>query len=148
MGASTVEPSANELPNRREFLGKACTASACATCVLAGVPVAGYLFPGEAGAGAGPVSFPSADLCEGAGKLVRVGSRRVLVIRSGGQLTAVDAKCTHLACIIAWDSASQLIRCNCHGGVFHPDGKRISGPPPRDQESIPVRESGDRVIVG
>ncbi|RPH35304.1 MAG: twin-arginine translocation signal domain-containing protein, partial [Planctomycetota bacterium] len=97
-----MEPN-TEQSSRRDFLSKACIASCGATCALTAVPVVTYLLPGEAGAATGPVQIKSSDLPEGAARIVRVGTKKVLVIRNGGKLTAVDAKCTHLGCIVAWD---------------------------------------------
>ena len=142
-----MEPNTAEPTSRRDFLGMTCIASCGATCALAAVPVVSYLLPGEAGAATGPVAIKSGDLPEGAARIVRVGTKKVLVIRNGGKVTAVDAKCTHLGCIVAWDPGVKQIRCYCHGGKFAPDGKRIEGPPPRDQAPFKVEESGDRILI-
>jgi len=40
--------------------------------------------------------------------------------------------CTHLGCPVRWFEASGLFMCPCHGGVFYADGRRASGPPPRE----------------
>ena len=141
-----MEPN-TEQSSRRDFLSKACIASCGATCALTAVPVVTYLLPGEAGAATGPVQIKSTDLPEGAARIVRVGTKKVLVIRNGGKLTAVDAKCTHLGCIVAWDPGAKQIRCFCHGGKFEADGKRIDGPPPRDQAPFKIEESGDKVLI-
>lgn len=142
-----MEPNSVEPTSRRDFLGAACVASCGATCALAAVPVVNYLLPGEAGAAAGPVQIKSSDLPEGAARIVRVGTSKVLVIRNGGKLTAVNAVCTHLKCVVAWDPAAKIIRCYCHGGKFEADGKRIDGPPPRDQAPFKVEESGDKILI-
>lgn len=143
-----MEPNETQQTSRRDFLGKACVASGCATCALAAAPAVGYLLPGESGGSGGPVQLKSGDLPEGAARIVRLGGKRVLAIRTGGKLTAVEAKCTHLGCVIAWDPAAKLIRCNCHGGIFTPEGKRLEGPPPRDQAPVKIEESSDRIVIG
>ena len=143
-----MQPNDAPLPSRRDFLGSACFTSCGATCALAAIPAVTYLFPSEAGAATGPVQLKSSDLPEGSARIVSVGSKKVLVIRNGGKLTAVAARCTHLGCIVAWDPAAKKIRCNCHGGIFEPDGRRIEGPPPRDQAPFKIEESADRVLIG
>lgn len=40
--------------------------------------------------------------------------------------------CAHLGCPVSWFPQSGLFMCPCHGGVYYADGKRASGPPPRD----------------
>ena len=39
--------------------------------------------------------------------------------------------CAHLGCPVTWFPQSGLFMCPCHGGVYHDDGERASGPPPR-----------------
>jgi Rieske Fe-S protein len=71
----------------------------------------------------------------------------VLVVRAGKTLTAMAATCTHLACLVEWDAKGRLVRCNCHGGVFTADGKRVSGPPPRDLAPFRATVKGGRVFL-
>jgi Rieske Fe-S protein len=40
--------------------------------------------------------------------------------------------CAHLGCPVSWFPESGLFMCPCHGGVYYADGRRASGPPPRD----------------
>jgi hypothetical protein len=40
--------------------------------------------------------------------------------------------CAHLGCPVQFFQESGLFMCPCHGGVYYGDGKRASGPPPRD----------------
>jgi Rieske Fe-S protein len=39
--------------------------------------------------------------------------------------------CAHLGCPVEWFPQSGLFMCPCHGGVYHANGDRASGPPPR-----------------
>jgi menaquinol-cytochrome c reductase iron-sulfur subunit len=39
--------------------------------------------------------------------------------------------CAHLGCPVEWFQESGLFLCPCHGGVYHGNGDRASGPPPR-----------------
>jgi quinol---cytochrome c reductase iron-sulfur subunit, bacillus type len=51
---------------------------------------------------------------------------------AGEQFAVFAINCTHLGCPVRWFQESELFMCPCHGGVFYADGKRASGPPPRD----------------
>lgn len=134
---------------RRDFLGQACAAAACASCALAALPVSDYLVPRPDRALSGPVTVAKVDdIPEGSAKVVRVGAAAVLLVRHAGQLRAMSAECTHLSCIVEWDSRQSKIVCNCHGGLFEPDGRKISGPPKSDLAPLPVRVVGDRIILG
>jgi Rieske Fe-S protein len=133
--------------SRRDFLGAACALSACATCALAGVPVARYLAPVPEARLSGPVDVGPDDLPDGAAKAVEKGAVPLLIIRSGGKLTAVNATCTHLACLVKWDGKSGLIRCPCHSATFRPDGTGPTTPATRELQSFPVRSENGRLIV-
>jgi Rieske Fe-S protein len=56
-----------------------------------------------------------------------------------GRLHAVSGRCTHLGCLVAWNTAERTWDCPCHGSRFTHDGKVIQGPAvddlaPRDLE--------------
>ncbi len=51
------------------------------------------------------------------------------IIRSGGDngekpgVIAVSAACTHMGCIVQWQSSDRKYHCPCHGGLFSEYGK-------------------------
>lgn len=45
-----------------------------------------------------------------------------------GVLHVVPARCTHLGCLVAWNSAERSWDCPCHGSRFDVDGAVITGP--------------------
>jgi Rieske Fe-S protein len=47
------------------------------------------------------------------------------------QFRIFAVNCAHLGCPVEWFPQSGLFMCPCHGGVYHADGERASGPPPR-----------------
>jgi len=132
---------------RRDFLGKACCASACATGLVAAVPIAHYLKPQLSLLPTGPVDVGADTLQDGTGKVVTVGPLILLIVRNAGRLTAVNAKCTHLSCLVKWDDKSKLIRCPCHSATFEADGTKPTLPAPRSLASFPVRSENGRLIV-
>ena len=65
-------------------------------------------------------------------KIVRFGSEPVIVVRvSEMDFRAFSAVCTHLACIVEYRKANQMIGCNCHNGQFNLQGQVVGGPPPK-----------------
>jgi Rieske Fe-S protein len=65
----------------------------------------------------------------GEGRIVRHGARKLAVYRSDDDtLTVRSAVCTHLYCIVDWNSAEKTWDCPCHGSRFAVDGTVINGP--------------------
>src|SRR4029077_7384301 len=63
------------------------------------------------------------------------------------QVTAIDSTCTHLGCLVAWDTEAQLFRCPCHGGIYDRTGAVKDGPPPEALPKLAPRIDGERVLV-
>ena len=80
-----------------------------------------YLMPGE---------LDSVDeLKPGQGGIVRDGISKVAVCRDeSGKLHLNSAVCTHLGCLVHWNSTEQCWDCPCHGSHFAPDGSVLCGP--------------------
>ncbi|MBF2009567.1 MAG: FAD-dependent oxidoreductase [Chlorogloeopsis fritschii C42_A2020_084] len=71
-----------------------------------------------------------ADVAPGEGKLLTINGHKIAAYRDEeGQIHAVSATCTHLGCIVNWNSAEKSWDCPCHGGRYNCDGKVLHGPP-------------------
>jgi glycine/D-amino acid oxidase-like deaminating enzyme/nitrite reductase/ring-hydroxylating ferredoxin subunit len=70
-----------------------------------------------------------ADLAPGEGRVIGDGLVQKAVHRDDdGRLHAVSARCTHLGCIVRWNSAERTWDCPCHGSRFEPGGAVANGP--------------------
>jgi menaquinol-cytochrome c reductase iron-sulfur subunit len=58
---------------------------------------------------------------------------------ANGGLIVLSAVCTHLGCTVPWVEAEKKFICPCHLGTFSPEGKLISGPPPRDMDRLQTK---------
>ena len=88
------------------------------------------------------------DFAVNTGKIVKFGSRPVLLIRSGEtEWRAFSGTCTHLDCTVQYQAPNRQIWCACHNGFYDMNGRVVSGPPPRPLEEFAVHIRGDEVIV-
>ena len=72
----------------------------------------------------GPESVERGD-----GRVLRVDGRHIACHRDdAGALHMVSATCTHLGCLVRWNTAERTWDCPCHGSRFTVDGAVIGGP--------------------
>ena len=92
-----------------------------------------YVTPGE---------VKSADeIPPGSGALIRRGLHKIACYRDDkGTVHERSAVCTHLKCIVDWNSMEKSWDCPCHGSRFDPYGKVLNGPAISDLE--PAAEDG------
>jgi glycine/D-amino acid oxidase-like deaminating enzyme/nitrite reductase/ring-hydroxylating ferredoxin subunit len=77
----------------------------------------------------------TAELPSGSGEVVEWNGEKVAVYKTEtGAVNAVSAVCTHLGCIVNWNSAERSWDCPCHGSRFSSDGHVIQGPANKDLE--------------
>ena len=68
-------------------------------------------------------------LKSGEGRVVRNGLKKIAACRDqNGKLHLHSASCTHLGCVVHWNTLEQCWDCPCHGSQFAPDGTALNGP--------------------
>lgn len=71
------------------------------------------------------------EIAAGQGAVIQDGMKKIAVYRDKeGELHAVSAKCTHLGCVVHWNSAEKSWDCPCHGSRFGVSGEVLHGPAP------------------
>jgi glycine/D-amino acid oxidase-like deaminating enzyme/nitrite reductase/ring-hydroxylating ferredoxin subunit len=77
------------------------------------------------------------EIAAGEGAVVRNGVRKLAVYRDeAGELHRLSATCTHLGCVVHWNSAERSWDCPCHGSRFDLDGQVLHGPAAQALERI------------
>ena len=81
--------------------------------------------PGSVGSGADALKA----IAPGEGRVLAIGKERLAVYRNGnGQLSALSPVCTHLGCLVHWNTTEKSWDCPCHGSRFDPHGRVLNGP--------------------
>ncbi|HEX2641386.1 MAG TPA: FAD-dependent oxidoreductase [Thermoanaerobaculia bacterium] len=87
-----------------------------------------------------PTVHDLGEIAVGEAKVVDFRGDKLAVYReSPGQLHAVSAVCTHLYCLVHWNSAEKTWDCPCHGGRYAPNGEVLEGPPVQPLKPVEVR---------
>jgi Rieske Fe-S protein len=69
------------------------------------------------------------QIAPGSGAVVRRGMSKIAIYRDDqGNIHERSAVCTHLYCIVDWNSGERTWDCPCHGSRFDPFGRVINGP--------------------
>ncbi len=138
---------------RRGFFQWALGVAVVATVGGVVVPIIGYLWPPTrqaAGGAARVLVGATKDLPVGQAKVLPVNDKPVIVVNTAqGGVKAFSAICTHLGCVVEWNSSKQYIACPCHDGRFNATtGAVISGPPPTPLPPVRVSIENDQIYVG
>ena len=66
----------------------------------------------------------------GRGGILRRGIDKIAAFRDeNGELHLCSAACTHMKCIVHWNSLERCWDCPCHGSQFAIDGTALNGLP-------------------
>jgi Rieske Fe-S protein len=160
---------ANAGSSRRGFLSFLTELVLAIIALIVAVPAFGYLLAPlrrKAGAAEGATPFLDAghlaDFSVGQWRLVALDlvqedgwkktrvRHSVWVLRqkdAGQGVVVLSTICPHLGCPINWHTDQSQFVCPCHGGVFSADGRHISGPPPRNMDSLESEVRDGRLWV-
>jgi glycine/D-amino acid oxidase-like deaminating enzyme/nitrite reductase/ring-hydroxylating ferredoxin subunit len=77
------------------------------------------------------------DIPAGEGHILREGMTKVAAYRDeDGILHKCSAACTHLGCIVQWNSGEKSWDCPCHGSRFDTNGHVLNGPARKPLEDL------------
>jgi cytochrome b6-f complex iron-sulfur subunit len=134
--------------NRRGFLDWMIGACTAVTTAALALPAMLYLWPAAKGGKSEDVEVKGgAELKPGDHTIIQVRGKAVIVRRDSSGLTAYSAVCTHLGCLVKWESAKREFFCPCHAAVFDAEGRVVSGPAPAPLPQYKVKEVGGKVYV-
>ncbi len=144
-----MEQDATTPKQRRFFLSVllAGTGSAVAAATL--WPVWRFLSPREKAEGQVQVSIARSKVGVGQAHFFNFRGQPAVVLQpEPGSFAAFSAVCTHLGCIVQWQSDKGEFLCPCHAGRFSAQGEVLGGPPPKPLETLPVSTRDGQITVG
>ena len=86
------------------------------------------------------------DVPPGEGMLVKSHGKTLAVYRTdSGDVRALSAVCTHMACLVKWNKAERSWDCPCHGSRFDTEGNVVDGPAISPLAPVSLEAPGDEV---
>jgi Rieske Fe-S protein len=153
-GRSPMKASEAAAPSdasRRRWITGLLGTSLGATIVSFLYPVLRFLVPpiaSEPSQSEVELDVKASQILPNTARIVPFAGRAVLLLRTAsGELRALTATCTHLACTVQYRPERADIWCACHNGVYDLNGTNVSGPPPRPLTKLEVNVRGERVVI-
>jgi len=142
---------ADQDQSRRRWLTYLLGTSLGASLVSFLYPVLRYVVPpvsSEPSLSEIELDVKATDILPNSGRIVPFSGKPVILFRTAaGELKALTATCSHLACTVQFRGDRSDIWCACHNGVYDANGTNISGPPPRPLTKLDVAVRGDKVVI-
>nr|YP_009530976.1 plastoquinol--plastocyanin reductase [Paulinella micropora]AXY63665.1 plastoquinol--plastocyanin reductase [Paulinella micropora] len=148
---------------RRQFMNLLTFGSVTGVALGALYPVVNYFIPPRAqGAGGGVTAkddLGNTVTATGWLSTHKPGSRNLvqglkgdptyLIVEGEGAITdyGINAICTHLGCVVPWNSGANKFMCPCHGSQYDATGKVVRGPAPLSLALANVSVENDTVFL-
>lgn len=135
--------------NRRNFLRSLLVFLGSIAFVSFAYPLVRFLEPPGAGAKAVKVTIKKGDIPPGSAKDIVINNTPAIVINIPDKgFIALSKVCTHLGCLVDYDSSKRRLVCPCHAGVYSLEGNVLSGPPPKPLLKYAVKVQGEDIEIG
>ena len=79
------------------------------------------------------------ELANGEAKVVKYEGDSIAMYKDeNGAVHSVSPACTHIDCLVAWNTAEKVWECPCHGSRFNEEGEMFTAPARKDLEKIEI----------
>jgi len=135
-------------PARRRFVELCIAGCGVASAGAVSYPVVAFLGRATSLEGSQTVKVPVAELSEDQARYVDWQGQQVVVLYTGRVPKVLSASCSHLGCLVAWDSTKHVFHCPCHGAIFDDQGKPLGGPVSAPLAAVPFQIVEEHVVIG
>ena len=160
-----TQMSPSDVPSmgRRQFMNLLTFGTATGVALGALYPVANFFMPLRAGGGTGGTTAKDelgnsvtasgwlSSHAAGDRSLVQglKGDPTYLIIDGDEAIGnfGINAICTHLGCVVPWNSGENKYICPCHGSQYDANGKVVRGPAPLSLALTHIDVEDDNVLV-
>lgn len=95
------------------------------------------------------VTLKRGDIPSGSAKDIVINNTPAVVLNLPDKgFVALSKVCTHLGCLVEYDSSKKRLLCPCHAGIYSLDGNVVSGPPPKPLHKYSVKVQGEEIVIG
>ena len=149
---------------RRQFMNLLTFGTITGTALGAPYPVIKYFIPPTVGGASGGViakdelgndvsvnKFIASHPSAGERALVQglKGDPTYIIVEGEQALTSygLNAVCTHLGCVVPWNSSENKFMCPCHGSQYDNTGKVVRGPAPLSLALVHATVEDDKISL-
>jgi cytochrome b6-f complex iron-sulfur subunit len=153
VGERSARPQPAARPSRRSLLLTGAAGIAAGVAAVIGIEQVTKSAPKTAGRplvenGSWKPVKALAELPEATPIAFRSGAIEGFLTRTGNQVTALSAICTHMGCILNYSKFRDRFECPCHGATFEKDGQPTNYSSPLSPlPSLQVRVANGQVEV-
>ena len=134
---------------RRQLLKTSLAFLGTTTLISFVYPASKFLVPPKSNAEDSQVTLDKDQIPPGTAKEVTYNDIPLVVInRKGSGFIALSRVCTHLGCLVGFDSFNSKLVCPCHAGEFDLEGNVLSGPATKALQRYPHKISPKQITIG
>lgn len=134
---------------RRQLLKSSLAFLGTATLISFVYPASKFLIPPKSNAQDAQVTLDKDQIPPGTAKEVLYnGVPLVIINRRGSGFIALSRVCTHLGCLVGYDSFNNKMVCPCHAAEFDLEGKVLAGPATKPLPRYPLKISSKQITIG
>ncbi|MEN8232369.1 MAG: Rieske (2Fe-2S) protein [Thermodesulfobacteriota bacterium] len=134
---------------RRQLLKTSLAFLGTTTLISFVYPASKFLVPPKSSAQDAQVILDKDQIPTGTAKEVIYNDVPLVIInRRGSGFIALSRVCTHLGCLVGYDSFNNKLVCPCHAGEFDLEGNVLSGPATKSLKRYPLKISSKQITIG